>query len=911
MKLVAGKRFRIPDDNTYIEVVSGKVEVYAVTRKKISFRRIFLMELGPGRTAFPPMDEFEQIDILIHAVEDAELEPCPMAEADVSALRSQMKQWFASLLELSWLRLLADRGDDVLKHWENGNVPLGEGDDRDALLERFGDNEGIFAMLLVVRFGAQDEKLSMRMEKRARQKRRIVEQSIAQMLGEETVPEDDDVQGNAKLEDTVFLVRCAAQALDMAPRDVHLAPEMAKKLDQLGMIRRLVQKGGMQMRFVTLPADWHTGDSGVLLGYYGEKKQLAAFLPEAPERYRMVTREYPEGVPVTDKVAKDVDKDAFILYAGFPGQKLTGRDFLRFFFRQSWRIDWKTVVAVSVAMGLIPLITPVITETIFKDIIPILDRKGLATVTQVAMVSGFTLAALGIVRSVAFLRLNARGGFAAKAAMIGRMLSLPTSFFRNYQSGDIANRMMGLEQITQLLSGELVGTLFSFIFSFWSLGLMLYYSVKLTAVAVAIWLVYFAVSMFLLSRLVDLQRKMTVARNKTSGILQQIFTGLTKFRVKGSEEYAYHLWSERFSEEWKWDYEAGWLRTYNDVIAVVQPILLALALYYFGIRDLVEAATSGAASGAAASPAQEALGISEPLTVATFIAFQAAYTGFNASLNSVMQTLEQFSVIKPLLENIRPFLEAEPESADDKLEADVLSGAFEVRNLTFSYGEGLPDVLRDISFRVAAGEHVAIVGKSGCGKSTLIRLLLGFEQPKSGAVYYDGQDLSELSLPSVRSQMGVVLQNGQLMTGDIYRNIIGVNDLTLDDAWAAAEAAGVADDIREMPMQMQTMVSEGSTNISGGQRQRILIAKALAMKPSIIVCDEATSALDNHTQAIVTRSLDKLKATRIVVAHRLSTIRHADRIIVLDQGRIAESGTFKELVAKGGLFASFVKRQVA
>ena len=178
-------------------------------------------------------------------------------------------------------------------------------------------------------------------------------------------------------------------------------------------------------------------------------------------------------------------------------------------------------------------------------------------------------------------------------------------------------------------------------------------------------------------------------------------------------------------------------------------------------------------------------------------------------------------------------------------------------------------------------------------------------------MYYDGQNLAEINAASVRAQLGVVLQNGQLMTGDIYRNIIGINDLTLDDAWAAAEAAGIADDIREMPMQMQTVVSEGSTNISGGQRQRILMARALAMKPSIIICDEATSALDNRTQAIVTKSLDQLKATRIVVAHRLSTIRNADRIIVLDEGRVAESGTFEELVKRGGLFAAMVKRQMA
>ncbi len=239
----------------------------------------------------------------------------------------------------------------------------------------------------------------------------------------------------------------------------------------------------------------------------------------------------------------------------------------------------------------------------------------------------------------------------------------------------------------------------------------------------------------------------------------------------------------------------------------------------------------------------------------------------------------QFFTIQPHIEQLKPILEATPETSEDKIDADVLTGA--------------------------------IVGKSGCGKSTLLRLMLGFEQPKSGAIYYDGQDLSELSVSSVRSQMGVVLQNGQLMSGDIFTNIVGTTALTPKDAWEAAEAAGLDDDIKKMPMGMQTVISEGSSNISGGQRQRILIARALAAKPSILIFDEATSALDNRTQAIVTASLNKRHVTRIVVAHRLSTIRDCDRVIVLDRGRIAESGTFDELVARGGIFAELVKRQVA
>jgi ATP-binding cassette subfamily C protein len=510
------------------------------------------------------------------------------------------------------------------------------------------------------------------------------------------------------------------------------------------------------------------------------------------------------------------------------------------------------------------------------------------------------------VRSVALLRLSTAADMNVKPAVISRVLSLPVKFFRTLQTGELASRILGLEQVIQLISEEIVGVIFSFLFSFWSLALMCYYSVKLTAIAVLIWFVYLLAVWLIMSRLVQAQRKMTNARNRTQGILQEIFTGLVKFRVRGAEEQAYHLWGERFSEEWKWNYHSRWLKNYNTVITAVQPVLLSLILYYFAFRELGETMTLGTGN-----VISNALGAGEAMTAATFIAFQSAYTAFNASLNAVIPAAESVSVVKPLLENIRPILDAEPESSDERPDAEVLSGAIEVRDLRFAYDADLPEVLKGVSFRIAAGEHVAIVGRSGCGKSTLIRLLLGFEKPLGGAVYYDGQNLAEINAASVRAQLGVVLQNGQLMTGDIYRNIIGINDLTLDDAWAAAEAAGIADDIREMPMQMQTVVSEGSTNISGGQRQRILMARALAMKPSIIICDEATSALDNRTQAIVTKSLDQLKATRIVVAHRLSTIRNADRIIVLDEGRVAESGTFEELVKQGGLFAAMVKRQMA
>lgn len=912
MKLSAGERYPLTDEKMYIVLTSGEAEVYAVTKQQDSFRQMFLTELSPGEAAFPSMDEFGMVDVVVYAVEDAELDLLPLAEGEPSSLAPLMKQWFGRLVELPWLRLLANRGDDMLKTWADGSTLDGNTMDMAALSKTFAENEGIFAMLLGVRFKSQDKQRGERLKGRAKRQRRLVDETISGLLGEELPPEDGGGTDNAKVEAVAFLVRCAAQAMKMPVEEIHIAPEMVKRLDAFGLLRRLVQKSGMYMRFIHLEDDWYTGDSGVMLGYLssGDKKELAALLPVTPESYRIVTREHPEGVPVTEEVASQIEKDAFLCYPGLPARKLTFGDLFKFLYRQSWTSDWKSIAAVSFVIGLIPLITPIVTETVFRDIIPILDREGLATVTQVMMVAGFTTAALTTVRSVAFLRLSSSCGMTLRAALLGRLLAMPSNFFRRFQSGDLANRMVGLETATMLFSENFVGVLFNLVFSLWSLGLMCYYSWKLTAAALGIWLVYLLLSGFIINRLVRSERCMTEAKNKTSGILQQIFTGLVKFRVKGAEEQAYHLWGEKFAEEWKWNYNARVLKNYNAVIAAVQPILLALAVYYLGLRELAETSTAGGTGGAANALA-DVLTISEPMSVATFIAFQAAYSAFNVSLNAVMPVLEELSAIRPLLENIQPVLDEAPEVAEEKMEADLLSGAFEARHLSFSYGEGLPEVLHDISFRVAAGEHVAIVGRSGCGKSTLVRLLLGFESPTSGAVYYDGQDLADLDLPSVRTQMGVVLQSGQLMTGDIYRNIVGASDLTLDDAWAAAEAAGIADEIREMPMQMQTVVSEGSTNISGGQRQRILIAKALAMKPAIIVCDEATSALDNRTQAIVTESLDRLKVTRIVVAHRLSTIRHADRILVLDGGQIAESGSFDELMEKDGLFASFVKRQVA
>ncbi|MBQ7198853.1 MAG: NHLP bacteriocin export ABC transporter permease/ATPase subunit [Selenomonadaceae bacterium] len=901
LPLPAGERFRLENGESLAIVRSGKIEVYAVTKGEGSFRQQFLAEISEGSAAFPALDEFETVDTLIYAIEDTEIEIQPFSAVNLDELQRLMREWFAYLVKLPWMTLLADKGDEQVIAWRDGTVLNGKENSLDDLLEEFRDNEEIFSMLLGMRFNSDDIRFTRRVEVRARNQQRMMNNSVANLLGEENTPFSEGISDNRKredqLENVTFIVQRVALALRMPIDNIKIAPELTRKLDQIRLIRRLMQKGNMQMRLISLEKDWYKKDSGVILGYYGDDKELAAFVPLTPSSYKLITKKNPDGINIDDEVAAKIDKDAFACYGGFPARKLKIFDLLKFIFKQCWFADYRVVIFISFISGLLPLIMPIVTETIFQDIIPNLDYSGLSTVTQVTFIMSFTMASLGIVRSIAVMRITSKIDMATEAALWGRLLTLPTTFFRKFTTGELASRMGGMGVVKGLVSPEFIGGIFGFVFSFWSIFLMCYYSLKLTAAAVAVWLVYCIITAIIYWRVLKMQRKMIDTGNKLSGIIQQIFSGLSKFREHGAEKQAFLLWTKAFGEHWNWSLKLRWQGNYNMIIGSIQPFILSMLMYYIAVYGINEIGPNG----------EQIQGI----TYAQFIAFQAAFTAFNGTLNGIIPLVGHYFEIQPHIENFRPILEEEPESVGDKIDAGVLSGAIEVSNLTFGYGENGKDVLHDVSFKVSAGENVAIVGRSGCGKSTLVRLLLGFEKPRKGAIYYDGQDLSELNMPSVRTQMGVVLQNGQLMQGDIFTNIIGTNALTQDDAWQAAAAAGIADDIAMMPMGMQTVISEGSSNISGGQRQRILIARALVTKPSILIFDEATSALDNRTQSIVTNSLNSLHTTRIIVAHRLSTIRQCDKIFVMDAGRIVEQGGFDELVKQGGIFSNLVKRQMA
>lgn len=371
---------------------------------------------------------------------------------------------------------------------------------------------------------------------------------------------------------------------------------------------------------------------------------------------------------------------------------------------------------------------------------------------------------------------------------------------------------------------------------------------------------------------------------REQGMSYALISGIQKIRLSGAEKRAFTKWGNLYAKEAELLYNPSLFLKVSPVITTAITLAGTVVMYYAAIKSHV--------------------------SVAEYYAFNTAYGMVSGAFTSLAGVTLAIAQIKPILEMVKPILETVPEIAQEKEVVTRVSGSIELNNVTFRYNENMPPVIDNLSLKILPGQYVAIVGSTGCGKSTLMRLMLGFETPQKGAVYYDGKDLNRLDLKSLRRKIGVVMQNGRLFSGDIFSNIvISAPELTLDEAWEAAELAGMKEDIEAMPMGMYTMISEGMGGISGGQRQRLMIARAVAPKPKILMFDEATSALDNLTQKKVSESLDRLKCTRIVIAHRLSTIRHCDRIVVLDQGHIIEDGTYEDLIAKNGFFADLVARQ--
>ncbi|NET11003.1 MAG: NHLP bacteriocin export ABC transporter permease/ATPase subunit, partial [Symploca sp. SIO2B6] len=524
--------------------------------------------------------------------------------------------------------------------------------------------------------------------------------------------------------------------------------------------------------------------------------------------------------------------------------------------------------------------------------IPFGDSQLLVQMGVGLLAASFGGAAFRLAQAIASMRVETASDATLQAAVWDKLLKLRSDFFRQYSIGDLNSRVSGITAIRRILSGTAIQSIFSGFFALLNLGLLFYYSPQLGFLAMMVAIVVMGMTITSGSWLIKKQKPLVERQGRIYGLIVQLINGVPKLRIAGAEERAFAHWGNQYAEQLRLDLSTQELEDWTEVFNTMVPTLTTVMLFWLASSLINPTSGSGLSTG-------------------TFLAFNVAFGTFISGAASLSNNVIEVLEVVPLWQRSQPILQATPEVDANKSDPGRLTGNIWVDHATFRYREDGPLILDDVTVRAEPGEFIALVGPSGSGKSTIFRLLLGFETPESGTVYFDGQDLSGLDVSAVRRQLGVVLQNGRISAGTMYENIAGGALISMDQAWDAAEKSGLAGDLRTMPMQLHTVVSEGGGNLSGGQRQRLVIARALALNPKILFLDEATSALDNRTQAIVTESLDQMNVTRVVVAHRLSTIRNADRIYVLEAGRVVQEGSFDELAQQPGLFAQLIKRQLA
>jgi ATP-binding cassette subfamily C protein len=687
------------------------------------------------------------------------------------------------------------------------------------------------------------------------------------------------------LEALVAASRIVGQAIGV---DIQTPSALAMAIHARDPVAAIARSSRIRVRAVTLSEDWWRQDGGPLLGWLTEERRPVALIPISHRRYLCHDASTGEQRTVTADVAGRIASPAFVFYRSFGHEPLTLRRLFTFGVLRCRR-DVMAFGAISLLMAMLSLLTPLATSAIFNDMIPSAERRQLIQLVSLLVVFSLAAAVLSAASWIAVLRIEAKLGGDLMAAVWDRLLALPASFFREYSAGNLAWRAMTIESIRQILFGATMVTLVTGTMSLFQLGFLFHVSAVLAALAAALVattvVVTAACSYFQLKH----QRVIATMQAKLSGLTLQLLSNISKLRVAGAERHAFNLWAQSFADQRQRQFKVRTLGNLLGAFNVSFPVVANVALFAVAVPVVTG---------------------SEGLRTGDFIAFLTAFSTMTVGMLTVSGTAMAMLGIIPLHEKLKPILTTTPEITVGQAEPGILRGGLDVQHLAFSYAKDSKPVLRDLSFYAAPGDFIALVGQSGTGKSTVLRLLLGFEKPDSGAVYYDGQDLANLDVSAVRGQLGVVLQGGQLMPGDIFGNIVGSSRATIDTAWEAARLAGLEEDIRNMPMGMQTVIGEGQSTLSGGQRQRLMIARALARRPRILFLDEATSALDNRTQASVSQSLDGLKVTRVVVAHRLSTIMHADRIYVMHDGQVIESGSYDELMRQNGSFADLAQRQL-
>lgn len=646
----------------------------------------------------------------------------------------------------------------------------------------------------------------------------------------------------------------------------------------------LMRPYGIMRRTVKLEKGWYRDAVGAMLGVMKESGRVVALIPAGFSGYCYIDPDSGKKIKINRKNQRLFDSEAIAFYKPFPLKKIGLGSVAKYIAETLSPADFALIALATLALSLIGMLSPKLNNILFAEVLPSGSVRLLLSIAVFTVSVSVSSLLISATKEMITARINTKMSVSVQAAAMMRIMSLPADFFKEYGSGDLSSRAAHISSLCNMLVSAVLTTGLTSVFSLIYISQIFIYAPLLVVPAITVILVTVAFSLISSFAQMRISKKQMELSAKESGMSYALISGIQKIKLAGAEKRAFARWGNLYAQNAKLTYNPPAFIKLNSVISLAISLIGNIVMYAAAVKSGV--------------------------SVADYYAFGTAYGMVSGAFMSLAGMALTVAQIKPILETVQPFFNTVPEISEGKEVITRLSGGIELTNVSFRYNENMPLILDNMSLKIRPGQYVAIVGKTGCGKSTLMRLLLGFEKPQKGAVYYDGRDIERIDLKSLRRRIGVVMQNGKLFSGDIYSNIvISAPWLTQSDAWDAAEKAGIAEDIRRMPMGMNTIISEGSGGISGGQRQRLMIARAIAPKPKILMLDEATSALDNLTQKKVSESLDSLKCTRIVIAHRLSTIKQCDRILVLDGGKITEDGTYNELIAKNGVFAELVARQ--
>ncbi|WP_028812108.1 NHLP bacteriocin export ABC transporter permease/ATPase subunit [Streptomyces flavidovirens] len=656
--------------------------------------------------------------------------------------------------------------------------------------------------------------------------------------------------------------------------------------DRVTPVERIALVSRVRTRAVRLDGRWWRTDSGPLVGHRAKSGAPVALLWRRG-RYEAVNPASGMRIRIGKDNADDFEPRAVMFYRPLPERPMTPWSLLRFSLRDT-RVDLRNLLLsglVTVGLG---ALVPIATGQVLGVYVPNAESGLIVQVSLAVMITSIVTASFMLLQNLTILRMEGRIEATLQPAVWDRLLRLPTKFFAARSTGELASAAMGISAIRRVLSGLGPVAVQASTVGAMNVALLFWFSVPLALAAIAMLVVIGGVFLAMGLWQVRWQRRLVELGNKLNNQAFQTLRGLPKLRVAAAESFAYAAWAREFARTRELQQRAGRIKNLTTVLDAVYLPLCSLIMFML---------LAGPARGS--------------MSAGAFLTFSTAVTMLLTSVTQLTGALISVAAVLPMFEQIKPVLDEAPEVRGASAQPGTLSGAIEARKLSFRYTDDGPLVLDDVSLEVRPGEFVAIVGPSGCGKSTLLRLLIGFDKPVSGSVLYDGQDLAALDQAAVRRQCGVVLQNAQPLTGSILDCISGAEVFSQEEVWEAAEMAGLAEDIRRMPMGLHTMISGGGA-ISGGQRQRLMIAQALVRRPRVLFLDEATSALDNETQRIVMESTRRLSAGRLVIAHRLSTVMDADRVIVMAEGRIVEQGPPAQLLADtGGRLHELVRRQLA